>query len=197
MKRDQALKLLHEHMQNPNLRRHCYAVEAVMRGLAIQLNPEVDEHARAELVEAWGIAGLLHDADYEETKDEAHTKHTKVIMEWLEDLDAHTDIKDAIAAHGWKYVDGAPEPKTPMQWALYTCDELTGLIVAVALVKDEKKLSAVTVESVMKKWNQKAFAAGVDRKQIEMCNEVLGIPLSEFIQIALSSMQAIAPDLGL
>lgn len=188
MTRDQALKLLHEHMQNPNLRRHCYAVEAVMRGLARRLGEDED---------MWGIAGLLHDADYEETKDEAQTKHTKVIMEWLEDLDAHTDIKDAIAAHGWNYVDGAPEPKTPMQWALYTCDELTGLIVAVALVKEEKKLSAVTVESIMKKWNQKAFAGGVDRKQIEMCEEHLDIPLSEFIQIALTSMQSIAPDLGL
>lgn len=188
MNREIALKLLHEHMQNPNLRRHCYAVEAVMRGLARRFKE--DE-------ELWGIAGLLHDADYEETKDEAHTKHTKVIMGWLEELDAHSDIKDAITAHGWNYVDGAPEPKTNMQWALYTCDELTGLIVATALVKPEKKLSAVTVESVQKKWNEKSFAAGVDRKQIEMCEERLHIPLPEFIQIALESMQTIAPDLGL
>jgi uncharacterized protein len=188
MTREQALKLLHTHMQNPNLRRHCYAVEAVMRGLARRLKE--DE-------EMWGIAGLLHDADYEETKDEARTKHTKVIMEWLTELDAHTDIKDAIAAHGWNYVEGAPEPRTPMQWALYTCDELTGLIVAVALIKPEKKLSVVTVDSVMKKWHQKAFAGGVDRRQIEMCEEVLDIPLPEFIEIAIKSMQAIAPDLGL
>ncbi len=188
MTRGQALELLHQHMQNPNLRRHCYAVEVVMRGLAKHLNENED---------LWGIAGLLHDADYEETKDEAHTKHTKVIMEWLENLDTHSDIKDAIAAHGWKYVEGAPEPQTPMQWALYTCDELTGLIVATALVKPEKKLSAVSVDSVKNKWNQKGFAAGVDRKQIEMCKEKLGIPLQEFIQIALTSMQEIAPDLGL
>ncbi len=188
MTRDQALNLLHEHMQNPNLRRHCYAVEAVMRGLARRFKEDED---------MWGIAGLLHDADYEETKDEAHTKHTKVIMDWLEDLDAHSDIKDAIAAHGWNYVDGAPVPKTDMQWALYTCDELTGLIVAVALVKPEKKLAAVTVDSVMAKWNKLGFAGGVDRKQIEQCEERLHIPLPEFIGIALTSMQAIAPDLGL
>jgi putative nucleotidyltransferase with HDIG domain len=188
MTREEALKLLHEHMQNPNLRRHCYAVEAVMRGLARRF--QEDE-------ELWGIAGLLHDADYEETKDEAHTKHTKVIMDWLTELDAHSDIRDAIAAHGWNYVDGAPEPKTKMQWALYTCDELTGLIVATALVKPEKKLASVTVESIQSKWSKSGFAAGVDRKQIEMCESMLQIPLPEFIKIALESMQSIAPDLGL
>jgi predicted hydrolase (HD superfamily) len=84
-----------------------------------------------------------------------------------------------------------------MQWALYTCDELTGLIVAVALVKPEKKLSSVTVDSVMKKWNSKSFAAGVDRKQIEECTPRLGIELRDFIQIALTAMQSISMDLGL
>ncbi|KKQ37478.1 MAG: HDIG domain protein, partial [Candidatus Woesebacteria bacterium GW2011_GWA1_37_7] len=92
---------------------------------------------------------------------------------------------------------GAPEPKTKMQWALYCCDELTGLIVAVALVKPDKKLSSVTVDSVMKKWNSTSFAAGVDRKQIKECEPRLGIPLEEFVGIALSAMQAIHEDLGL
>lgn len=188
MTRDQALKLLHEHMQNPNLRRHCYAVEAVMRALAKRFGEDQD---------VWGIAGLLHDADYEETKGEAHTKHTKVIMEWLENMDAHSDIKDAISAHGWGYVEGAPEPKTTMQWSLYCCDELTGLIVAVALVKQEKKLSAVSVESVLKKFPEKAFAAGANRDQIKECEERLGIPLPEFIEISLTAMQSISSELGL
>ncbi len=188
MNREQVLSLLHEHMQNQNLRRHCYAVEAVMRALATHFGEDPD---------MWGIAGLLHDADYEETKDEAHTKHTILIMEWIEKLDVHTDITDAIAAHGWNYVEGAPMPQTNMQWALYCCDELTGFIVAVTLIRPEKKLEAVDVSAIMKKWNQLAFAKGVDRKQIEMCEEKLGIPLLQFTEIALDAMKGIANELGL
>lgn len=148
--------------------------------------------------EKWGIAGLLHDADYEITKDDEPKKnHTKKTLKWLKDLDAHSDVEDAVASHAWGYVDGAPQPKTDMQWALYCCDELTGLIVAVALVKPDKKLASVSVDSVMKKWNSKSFAAGVDRKQIEKCEERLDIPLREFVEISLKAMQGISKDLGL
>ncbi len=188
MTRKQALELLHKHMQNQNLRRHCYAVEAVMMALAERLNGDK---------KTWGIVGLLHDSDYEETKETAKKDHTKKTIKWLEEADAHIDIRDAIASHAWNYVEGAPQPKTKMQWALFTCDELTGLIVAVALVKPDKRLASVTVESVMKKWKQKSFAAGVDRSQIEMCEERLGIDLKEFVQIALTAMQNIYEDLGL
>lgn len=192
MTRQQALDLLHENMKNTNLRRHCYAVEAVMRALAKRLGEE-------EKAEAWGIAGLLHDADYEVLKDtpEVTTEHTKRTIEWLKKIDVETDIQNAIASHAWGYVDGAPEPINKMEWALYTCDELTGLIVAVALVKPERKLSSVSVDSVMKKWNQTSFAAGVDRNQIKKSEERLGIPLPEFIEITLSAMQSIAVELGL
>ena len=107
------------------------------------------------------------------------------------------DIYDAVASHAWGYVDSAPEPKTKMQWALYACDELTGLIVAVALVKPDKRLASVSVDSVMKKWNSTSFAAGVDRKQIKQCEPRLGIPLYDFIQITLEAMQGISKDLGL
>ena len=195
MTREQALKLLHANMKNQNLRRHCYAVEAVMGALYRRLE---DHHQTKEDEDKWRIAGLLHDADYEKTKDNDPKKnHTKDILKWLKELEAETDIYDAIAAHAWGYVDGAPPPKTKMQWALYTCDELTGLIVAVALVKPEKRLSSVTVDSVMNKWNSKSFAAGVDRKQIEECTPRLGIELRDFIQIALTAMQSISMDLGL
>lgn len=192
MTREEALELLHEHMQNVNLRRHCYAVEAVMKALAARLGEK-------ENAENWGIAGLLHDADYEELKgtEEVHSEHAKRTVEWLEKTDAAADIKDAIYAHAWGYVKGAPQPKTKMQWALYCCDELTGLIVAVALVKPDRKLSSVSVESVMSKWNQKSFAAGASRDQIKECESRLQIPLQEFIEISLTSMQAIAPQLGL
>jgi len=190
MTRDQAITLLHEHMQNVNLRRHCLAVEAVMRELAKRFRE--DE-------EIWGIAGLLHDADYEELKgtEKATTDHTKLTIDWLKSLQASTDIQDAIAAHAWGYVDDAPAPKTKMQWSLYCADELTGLIVAVALVKPDKKLSAVTVESVMKKWNQRGFAAGANRDQIKECESRLNIPLAEFVGIALVAMQRISSTLGL
>ena len=193
MTREQALELLHKHMANANLRKHCYAVEAVMGALYDRLNTNKNDNER----QRWMIAGLLHDADYEETKDTAKTDHTKKVLEWLKELDVHADITNAIASHAWGYLDVAPEPQTPMQWALFCCDELTGLIVATALVKPDKKLASVTVDSVMKKWNSPSFAAGVDRTQIENCQSRLGIPLSEFIQIALTAMQGISGDLGL
>jgi hypothetical protein len=187
MTRAEALELLHSKMKNQNLRRHCYAVEATMRSLAGRLagDPEI-----------WGIAGLLHDADYEIVKDEPN-KHTHLTLEWLEPLQVEGEIKDAILAHGWGYVHGNPEPQNNMQWSLYCCDELTGLIVAVALVKPDKKLASVTVESVLNKWKAKGFAAGVDRDQIELCDEKLGIPLRDFIGITLEAMQNIHNDLGL
>lgn len=189
MTRDKALKLLHDHMESANLRRHCYAVESVMRALARYFKEDES---------TWGIAGLLHDADYEITKDHDPKKnHIKHVLEWLKKAEAEVDIYDAIAAHGWGYVDNAPMPKTRMQWALYCCDELTGLIVAVALVKPDKKLASVTLDSVMKKWDQKSFAGGVKREQIAECKARLEIPLEEFVQIALTAMQSINEDLGL
>lgn len=195
MTRKQAIDLLHENMKNQNLRRHCYAVEAVMRALYRRLEDKKQSQAEGDM---WGIAGLLHDADYEKTKDKEPKKnHTKQTLKWLKELDAETDIKDTIATHAWGYVNGAPQPKTKMQWALYCCDELSGLIVAVALVKPDKKLASVTVRSIMKKWNSKSFAAGVDRKQIEECEPRLNVPLKEFVQIALTAMQGISIDLGL
>lgn len=194
MTREEALELLHSKMQNQNLRRHCYAVGAVMKGIYQHLNG--GSHYAEASRDTWEITGLLHDMDYEITKDNPK-QHTHLAVDWLNETDVSDDVKNAILAHGWGYVEGNPEPKTTMEWAIYTCDELTGLIVACALVKPDKKLASVTVESVKNKWNQKAFAAGVDRKQIEMCEEKLGIPLDNFIEIALISMQEIHEELGL
>ena len=194
MTRKQALKLLHENIENQNLRRHCYSVEAAMGALYDRI---IDGEKNKKEKRRWMISGLLHDADYELTKNNAKKDHTKKTLNWLKEMDAHVDVRDAVAAHAWNYVEGAPEPKTPMQWALYCCDELTGLIVAVALVKPGKKLSEVTVDSVMNKWNSNSFAAGVNREQIEMCEERLDIPLREFIGIVLRAMQGIHEDLGL
>ncbi|RJR29083.1 HDIG domain-containing protein [Candidatus Microgenomates bacterium] len=192
MNRQEALALLHKHTINVNLRRHCYAVEVVMKALASRLG-------ESEKADIWGIAGLLHDADYESLKDtpEVKTEHTRKTIRWLKELNAQVDIQDAIAAHAWGYVEGAPQPKSKMEWALYTCDELTGLIVAVALVKPDRKLASVGVDSVMKKWKETSFASGVNRGQIEKCKDYLDIPLQEFVRIALNAMQSIAPELGL
>lgn len=186
MKRDEALKLLHSKMQNQNLRRHCYSVEAVMRALAKHFGE--DENL-------WGIAGLLHDADYELTKDDT-TKHVITVLSWLKEKNVDQKIMNAINAHGWKFVDSCPQPANKMEWSLYCCDELTGLIVAVALVKG-KKLENATVESVLKKFPKKDFAAGVDREQIKLCETKLGIPINEFVKIALAAMQQIHKELGL
>ena len=187
--REQALNFLHAHMENRNLRRHCYAVEAVMRALARHFSAKGEE-------EKWGIVGLLHDADYEMTKDKPE-KHTLMTVAWLKELgETDEEITRAISSHNYSRTGKMP-PKTKLEWSLYCCDELTGFIVAVTLVHPDKRLASITVDSILKKWDQKSFASGVKREQIEECEPRLEIPLKEFIQIALGAMQSIAEDLGL
>lgn len=194
--REEALKLLHENMGSQNLRRHCYAVEAVMRALAKYF--KADE-------EKWSIVGLLHDSDYEKTKDKPE-KHTRLTVEWLKAKgETDPEIISAILSHNYAHLIEEPSengslpeaPKNNLEWSLYCCDELTGLIVAVSLVKPGKTLAEVTVDSVLNKWREKSFAAGVKREQIEECEKELDIPLREFIEIALTAMQGISDDLGL
>lgn len=185
MNREESLALVKKNTKNINLVRHMLATEACMRSLAKHFNEDKDK---------WGIAGLLHDADYE-TVGKDTKRHTHLTLEWLGDS-VEKDIKDAILAHGWKWVKNNPEPKNNMEWSLYCCDELTGLIVAVALVKGGK-LSDVSVNSVMKKWRSKSFAAGASRDQIALCEQKLNFKLEEFIQLCLTAMQNIAADLGL
>ena|SRR3989344_1463464 len=210
--KQQATDLLHEHTKNQNLRRHMYAVGFAMRALCQYLwdqgrlsEQEKFGHARTELAEVWEILGLLHDADWEETKDnpDEHTKHT---LSWLTETDG--PIVHALKSHNGKRTHLA-ELEGTMEWALETVDELTGFIVAVALVRPEptpheatagqgkSKLQQVDVQSVLKKWKTKEFAKAVEREQIAQCEEKLGIPLPEFIQITLSAMQSHHEDLGL
>lgn len=173
-------------MQNQNLRRHCYAVGAVMKALAKYFKQ--DE-------ETWEVVGILHDGDYEETKGMPEL-HTMKMHEWLKKEGVtNKEILDAILSHNFAHTGQNP-PKNKLEWSLYCCDELTGLIVAVALVK-EAKLANVTVESIENKWDKPVFAGGVDRNQIEKCEEMLNIPLREFIEIALTAMQEMHEDLGL
>ena len=193
--REAALKLLHDNMESANLRRHCYSVEAVMRALAKYFKQDGEK---------WGIVGLLHDGDYEKTKSTPE-KHTLLMVEWLKkEGEGDPEILSAILSHNYAHLveadigdSGAHEPKNNLEWSLYCCDELTGLIVAVALVKPDKTLAAVTVDSIMKKWKERSFAAGGKREQIEKCEEMLNIPLREFVGIALEAMQTISEELGL
>jgi lysyl-tRNA synthetase class 2 len=185
--REEALKLVNEKLTSPHLRKHSLAVEAAMKGLAHQLGGDESR---------WGMVGLLHDIDWDVTKD-AHDRHTVQTVEWLKEIgNTDTELHKAILSHNHHH-NGEGEPATPMEWALYTCDELTGFIVARTLVLPTKKIADVTVESVLKKFPSKSFAAGVNREQIQMCEEKLGIKLNDFVGIVLKSMQEIASDLTL
>jgi lysyl-tRNA synthetase class 2 len=185
--REKALEILETHIQNKNLRNHCKAVEATMRALARKFGANED---------VWGIAGLLHDADWEETTD-AVEQHTHKTIQWIKDAgEDNEELIDIILTHNYQH-NGYRAQQTTAEWALFTCDELTGFIVAVALVRPEKKLELVEVKSVLKKFPAVAFAKPVDREQIRMCEEKLGIPLEEFVDITLSAMKEISQQLGL
>ena len=187
MNKEEAKDLLHKNMQNQNLRRHCYAVGAAMKALAKHFGEDEDK---------WEVVGLLHDGDYEKTKDSPE-KHTLMMSEWLKEEGVEDkETLDAILSHNYAHTGENP-PKNKLEWSLYCCDDLTGLIVAVTLVRPDKKLTSVNVDSVMNKWNQKSFAAGVHREQIEVCEDRWDIPLKDFIGITLSAMQDISAELGL
>jgi len=196
MTKNQALEILHKHMDSINLRRHCYAVGAVMKALAKYYSKGEKSSVAKAMEETWEVVGILHDGDYEETKSTPEL-HTLKMVEWLEkDGIKDKEILEAILSHNFAHTEQNP-PKNRLEWSLYCCDELTGLIVAVALVKPDKKLASVTEDSILKKWKEKAFAAGVKRGQIEECETRLEIPLREFIGIALTAMQNISDELGL
>lgn len=145
--------------------------------------------------EKWGIVGLLHDGDYEQTGQDMNL-HSVLMAQWVEELgETDKELLDGIRSHGASHRGESPQGN--LQWSLFCCDELTGLIVAVTLVQPTKKLSDVTVESVMKKFPQKSFAAGAKREDIQLCEEKLGIKLPEFVDIALNAMQGISGELGL
>jgi predicted hydrolase (HD superfamily) len=186
LSREKYLKILSHNLKNKNLIGHNLAVEAAMKALANHFKE--DE-------ELWGRVGLIHDADWEKTTNNP-SSHTILTADWLQEA-GETDMQiiEAVLTHNYTNT-GYREPKNNMEWSLYTCDELTGLIVAVALVKG-RNLASVTVESVLKKFPQKSFAAGVEREQIAMCQEKLNIELNNFIQIVLNGMQKISKDLGL
>lgn len=189
MSKEEAYKILTEFIKNPNLIKHHLACEVVMKALCRRLNP----NQNSSVEEKWGLVGLLHDADYELTKDTPE-KHTIVLEEKIGDK-LPKDVMHAIQSHNWKR--NGVEPKNLMDWSIYCCDELTGLIVAAALVHPDKKLNSLNVEFIMNRFNENSFARGADREMIKACEDKLGIPLAEFIDINLKAMQTINDALGL
>src|SRR3990167_738915 len=194
MTRDQSYQLVTSMLTNPNLVKHCLAVEAIMVEVCEYLQDKHPELSSQEFdKEEWGLVGLLHDADYEVTNKDLET-HTDVIVGKLQELkESERLIKGILAHRSLK----KPVRDNLMEKAIYCIDELAGLITACALVQPEKKLSSVTVESVMKKFKQSSFAAGANRDQIKTFEDQLNISLEEFIALTLKTMQTHASELGL
>ena len=195
MNRDEAYKLMTEMLKSKNLQKHGLAVEAIMRHLCGYLKKKHPEMEAKEFdEEEWAIVGLLHDADYELVEKDPK-KHTLVTEEKLREIGGISErIINGIKSHH----DGIKESRDNLlESSVYAADELSGLITAVALVRPDKKLSSVTVESVKKKFPQKSFAAGANRDQILACEKELNIPLEEFVGISLKAMQGISKELGL
>lgn len=198
MTRNEAYNLMTQMLQSKNLQKHGLAVEAIMRALCEYLKDRLASQgvaleAKEFDEEEWAIVGLLHDADYELVEKDP-SRHTLVTAEKLASHNVSDRIINGIKAHH----DGIKDSRDNlMEKSVYAADELSGLITAVALVRPDKKLSSVSVESVMKKFPQKSFAAGANRDQILACEKELNIPLEEFVGIALKAMQGIADKLGL
>lgn len=181
--REQALTILHEHVKNENLRRHMYAVEAAMRAYAATYGGNPDE---------WGIVGLLHDFDWEIHPTLAdHPLKGQLI---LESRGVPNVIRQAIMAHA---PHTGSKPESMMEKCIFAVDEISGFIVACALVTPDKKLVNVTVDGIKKKLKSKGFAAKVNRDEIRQGVEMLGLPEDEHFGTVLKAMQSIHETLGL
>lgn len=179
--RDEAWKHLCSWTQTESLRKHALAVEAVMLE-AVKQYGDANDDARA-----WGIAGLLHDADYEAWPED----HPKRIVAWLRERGEQA-IAHAVSAHYTKW--GVPH-ESRLDKALLACDELTGFVVAAALVRPEG-IATLGAKSVRKKLKDKAFAAKVDRAEIQAGVEALGVDLGQHIELIIRALQPHAETLG-
>jgi putative nucleotidyltransferase with HDIG domain len=181
--REQAITLLHEWIQNPNLRKHCYAVEAAMRAYARSSGEDQDR---------WGLTGLIHDFDWERHPDAE--RHPVKGVEFLRANGWPEDVCRAVLGHA-SYT-GVPRD-TPMARTLFACDELCGLLVACALVTSNKSLDQVEVASVRKKMKRADFARNVNREDIVNGAAELGVDLDAHIAFVLEAMRGIKSELGL
>lgn len=181
--RAQALELFLKYNKSESLYKHALSVEAVMRYMA-RLHGEDEE--------VWGIVGLIHDLDYE-MYPEQHCKMTEKILQennWPEEY-----IR-AVMSHGWGIVTDV-EPVTLLEKTLFAMDELTGLVTTSALVRPSRSVLDMEAKSVRKKWNDKRFAAGVDRSVIEKGASMLGVELNDLIHWCIMGMREVAGEIGL
>ena len=182
--RTQAFELLKEYNSNASLIRHALAVESVMLHFA-KIMGETDR-------EKWGVIGLIHDLDYERYP-ESHCRKVREILtarHWPE------EYIHAVESHGWRLCTDV-EPIERMEKALYTVDELTGLISAVAILRPSKSILDLSVKSVKKKWKDKSFAAGTNREEMEKGATEFGVELWAHVDNVIVAMRRIAPQIGL
>jgi len=184
MKQSEALGVLGKYIKSPNLVKHGITVSAVMRHFA-KLEGENEEF--------WAVAGLLHDIDWEMYPDEHCVKSREILKK--EGLCDKT-VRAAVS-HGFDICQSDIEPLSYMENVLYTTDELTGLIIACALVKPERRLETVDLDTVQRKWGKKEFARGANREVIEKGAKRMNKPLDYVIEETLTAMKSIAGEIGL
>lgn len=183
MTREEVLDSVKANVENGNLIKHMLATEAIMQALAKRLGEDKEE---------WGLTGLIHDIDMELIGGDM-SQHSKLGADLVRELGASEAMAHAVLCHN--EVHGIP-PETKLDKALCCVDPLTGLITAAALVRPDKKLAGLEAKSVIKRFKEKSFAAGVNREHIAQCSE-LGIELNEFIELGLKAMKRIAAEFGL
>jgi putative nucleotidyltransferase with HDIG domain len=184
MDRAEALALMEAHLEADNLRKHCLASEAIMRHLAKRLGHDEEQ---------WGLAGLLHDLDYDQTKDTPE-RHGVVTAEILREKGVDDEIIQAILAHNAEML--GLERKTTLDLALTCAETMTGMVVATALVYPDKKIKSVKPKSITKRMKEKAFARGARREHILLCEQI-GLNMPDFAALSLEAMGEIDKELGL
>ena len=183
MIRDEVLTKFRANVKNGNLIKHMLATEAIMRALAQRFGEDEEE---------WGLTGLLHDMDIE-LVGENFSDHGRIGADLAAEQDVSPQVCHAIMCHNW--TNGIP-CVTLLDNALLCTDPLTGLITAGALIRPDRKLAALTVETLMKRFGERRFAAGASHEQIAFCSEI-GLELEVFVGIGLEAMKGIAGELGL
>ena len=181
--REQALSLFKKYNKSESLLKHALSVEAVMRYMA---------RKSGEDEEKWGVIGLIHDLDYEMYPDQ----HCKMTEKILRENDWPEEYIRAVLSHGWGLASDV-EPLSKLEKTIYAIDELTGLVATSALVRPTRSVLDMEARSVKKKWNDKKFAAGVDRSVIEKGAAMLGVSVEDLINDCIMGMRVVAEEIGL